>query len=79
MITQEYRSNRARFAQAELVPHWGQWIAFSGDGCRIVAVGDTVERLEEELARLGEDAQRVVLEWLAGPEDESLLPGGELV
>jgi hypothetical protein len=77
VITQEYRSNRARFPRAELVKYQGAWVAFSADGCRIVASGETVERLEEQLAAQGEDAQRVVLEWLAGPEDDSQLGGGE--
>jgi hypothetical protein len=35
--------------------------------------------VEERLAAAGEDAQRVVLEWVAGPEDDSRLGGGELM
>jgi hypothetical protein len=77
MITQEYRTNRAQFPQAELRKYQGSWVAFSADGCRIVAHGATVEELEEKLAALGEEGQRVVLEWLAGPEEDSLLGAGE--
>jgi len=77
VITQEYRTNRARFPQAEAARYRGLWVAFRADGCRIVASGETVEQLEERLAALGEEGQQVVLEWLAGPEDDSLLGGGE--
>jgi hypothetical protein len=77
VISQEYRNNRARFPHTELAKYRGAWVAFSADGCRIVACGETVEKLEENLAALGEDPQRVVLEWVAGPEEDSLLGGGE--
>jgi hypothetical protein len=56
----------------------GSWVAFSADGCRIVGSGEAVEQVEERLAAAGEDAQRVVLEWVAGPEDDSRLGGGSL-
>lgn len=79
MITQEYRTNRARFPQVELAKYQGMWVAFSADGCRIVASGETTEQLEETLAARDEDGQRVVLEWVAGPGDDSLLGGGELL
>jgi hypothetical protein len=79
VITQDYRSNRSRFPQAELACYRGRWVAFSADGCRVVGSGDTVEELEEQLAKSTQDPQRVVLEWLAGPEDDSLVPGGDLV
>ncbi len=76
MITQQYRANRPRFPKDELVKYRGRWVAFSADGCRIVASGETVQLLEEQLAALDQDGQRVVLEWVAGPEDDSLLGGG---
>jgi hypothetical protein len=78
VITQEYRTNRARFPRAELATYQGAWVAFSADGCRIVAHGETVERLEEEIAAAGEDPHRVVREWVAGPEDDCRIGGGEL-
>ena len=77
VITQEYRTNRARFPHSALAQFRGGWVAFSPDGCRIMASGETLEQVEEQLAGVGEDAQRVVLEWVAGPEDDSLLGGGE--
>lgn len=68
MISQEYRTNRARFPQSALVQYQGGWVAFSADGCRIVASGETVEQLEEKLVAAGKDAGQVVLEWLAGAQ-----------
>jgi hypothetical protein len=78
VISQEYRANRARFPGAELVKYQGTWVAFSADGRRVVGSGDSLDRLEEELATMGEEAQGVVLEWVAGPGDDSLLGGGGL-
>ena len=79
LITQEYRTNRAQFPRAELTRYEGSWVAFSADGCRIVASGDTVERLENQIAAAGQDPQQLVLEWIAGPEEDGLLSGGELL
>jgi hypothetical protein len=79
MVTQEYRSNRARFPQAELANYQSAWVAFSSDGCRIVARGETVGELEEQILATGTDPQRVVREWIAGPEDDSMAGGGELL
>ena len=79
MVTQEYRSNRARFPRAELAKYQGAWVAFSADGSRIVARGETVEQLEQQILAVGEDPQRVVREWVAGPQDDCLLGGGELL
>jgi hypothetical protein len=77
MITQEYRNNRALFPLAELAKYQGAWIAFSADGRHIVARGETVEQLEEEIAAQGENGQNVVLEWVPGSDDDSLLGAGE--
>ena len=76
MITQEYRNNRAQFPHAELVKYQGAWVAFSADGRRILARGETVEQLEQEIAAKGENCQNFVLEWLPGAEDDSLLGAG---
>jgi hypothetical protein len=79
MISQEYRTNRARFPREDLVEYQGTWVGFSADGNRVVASGETIEQLEEKLAAMGTDGQQVVREWLAGVEDDSLLGGGELL
>lgn len=77
MITREYRTNRAQFPHAELVKHQGTWVAFSADGRRILACGETVEQLEQQIAAKGENSQNAVLEWLPGAEDDSQLGAGE--
>jgi Family of unknown function (DUF5678) len=77
MVTQEYRKNRAQFPQAELAKYQGSWVAFSADGRRIVARGETVEQLEREIAIQGESGQNVVREWVPGAEDDSLLGAEE--
>jgi len=77
MITQEYRNNRARFPRAELAKHHGAWVAFSADGCCIVASAETVAQLEEKLAAAQPNCPQVVMEWLPGTEEDSLLGAGE--
>lgn len=77
MVTKEYRDNRSRFPRAELLQYQGQWVAFSADGGRVVASGATITLLEEQLAARGESAPPVVLEWIAAPEEDSLLGAGE--
>ena len=79
MMSPEYRRNRSQFPKAELAKHQGAWVAFSADGRRIVASALTIAQLEDRVAALREDPQRIVLEWIAGPEDETLLGGGELL
>ena len=79
MVTQQYRSNRARFPQVELAKYHGAWVAFSSDGCHIVARGETVGELEEQILASGTDPQQVVREWVAGAEDDSMAGGGELL
>jgi hypothetical protein len=55
----------------------GVWVAFSADGRRIVASGETVEQLETQLAAQAENSQNVVLERLPGPDDDSLVGAQE--
>ena len=77
MNTRQFQGNRAAFPAGELAKYRGQWIAFSGDGQRIVGSAADLERLEEELAALGEDPQQVLLEYIPGPEDDISLGGAE--
>lgn len=77
MITQEYRNNRARFPHAELAKYFGSWVAFSSDGRRILARGETIELLEQQIAADGGDGQNVVMEWLSGDEEDSVVGAGE--
>lgn len=78
MISQEYRRNRACFPLEELAKHQGKWVAFSSDGCRIVAVAEDLQGLEQQLAAGGLAAQSVVLEGVPGLEGEMPLGAVEL-
>src|SRR5262249_46083524 len=79
VISAEYRTNRSRFPRIELEPYRGSWVAFSGDGRRIVASGETLQRLEEQIAATGQDPQQVVLERVPGPDDDISLGGAEFL
>ncbi len=79
MITQVFRTNRARFPRADLAAHQGEWIAFSADGTRIIAGAATLEALETKLEGLGVDGQDVVFESVGGPDDDIYLGAGELM
>lgn len=77
MMSTEYRTNRARIPRAELERYRGSWVGFSADGRRVVASGETLERLEEQLVAAGHDPQQVVFERIPGPEDDVFLGGAE--
>jgi hypothetical protein len=77
MDKQLFRKNRAEFPWDKLTPYRGQWVAFSADGRRIVAAGESLTSLEEKLAALGQDPQQVVLEGIPGPEDDVMLGAEE--
>jgi hypothetical protein len=79
MNRHQYRVNRTAFPPAELTRFRGQWVAFSPDGRRLLAGAEDLERLEDQLAALGEDPQQVVLERLPGPDDDLYLGGAEFL
>jgi hypothetical protein len=79
MISAEYGTNRSRFSRVELERYGGSWVAFSGDGRQIVASGETIQRLEEQLAAAGQDPEQVVFERIPGPEDNISLGGAEFL
>jgi hypothetical protein len=78
MLTQEFRQNRQRFPLEELARNRGQWVAFSGDGSRIVASADTLEALHQCLEAAGENIQQLAFEGIPGPDDDILLGAEEL-
>jgi hypothetical protein len=79
MNYRQYRVNRSAFPPAELARYRGQWVAFSLDGRRLIAAAEDIERLEEQLAALGEDPQQVALEHIPGPEDDISLGFAEVL
>jgi Family of unknown function (DUF5678) len=76
MDTQVFRKNRANFSDDELRKFDGQWVAFSGDGRRIVASGETIAELEKKLVAAGENAEEVGFEHVL--LDEASVGGAEL-
>jgi hypothetical protein len=73
-----FQQNRAVFPQELLAAYQGRWIAFSGDGRTVVASGDTLDQVEDQLAALRVDPQEVFLERVGGLEDDIILDGGDL-
>ncbi len=78
-MTKTYRQNRARFPVNDLKPHDGQWVAFSADGRRIVANGDSIGQLSERVGTACEDLQEVVLERIEIETGDIQLGGAELL
>jgi hypothetical protein len=56
----EYERNRVSFPLEELVKYAGKFIAFSGDGKRIVAYGDSEEEVDAMVRSLGIHPSQVV-------------------
>jgi hypothetical protein len=63
-LTREFFENRRKFPQEELLKYAGKHVAFSWDGTRIVASGDSYEDLERNMAALGVDPERVASEYV---------------
>jgi hypothetical protein len=77
MVTQVFLKNRAEFPRAELMKYQGEWLAFSADGCRIVAHAATIGQLEDQLDAMGVDAQTVVFGSIPDPDDDCCIGVGE--
>jgi hypothetical protein len=56
----DYHKNRVAFPQEELAKYAGKFVAFSPDGTRILASGDTPEEMEAQLVALGIPPNQVV-------------------
>jgi hypothetical protein len=69
LLGPNYEQNRARFPLDELAKYAGQYVAFSLDGTRILASGDTMEEVDEKLVAAGINPNRVVGSYIDGPED----------
>jgi hypothetical protein len=72
-----YEVNRAKYPLAELQKLAGQWVAFSLDGSRVLASAETLVALENQLARLGVDAEQAALERIE--LTDSALGGAEIL
>src|SRR5213593_3056843 len=71
-----YRENREKWTMSSLQPHFGQWVAFSDDGSRLIASHFDLAELERTLAKLGENPESVVFECLR--EEDSCVGGAAL-
>jgi hypothetical protein len=64
----------ARFPLDELAKYFGQWVAWSPDGTRVVASSTDPDALEDLVRAAGEDPMFCVVEGI--PEHDSLIGGG---
>ena len=72
-----YRQNRPKISADEIRKHRGEWVAFSGDGRRIVASAAELTDLEKCLAAAGVDQQEVVFEQI--PCTDTFFGGAEFL
>jgi hypothetical protein len=63
-----YRQNRPKINAEEIRKHRGEWVAFSGDGCCVVASDADLAVLLRSLASAGVDKQDVVFEQIPGTD-----------
>ncbi len=63
-----YDENRSKFPLEELAKYWGKHVAFSPDGTRIVACGDTEEELDSVLEAAGTASSQVVHSYIDPPD-----------
>jgi hypothetical protein len=63
-----YEENRSKFPLEELAKYAGKHIAFSPDGTRIVASGDSFDEVVEKLQAAGIDFSQVVHSYIDSPD-----------
>ncbi|HTU92301.1 MAG TPA: hypothetical protein VMF69_19625 [Gemmataceae bacterium] len=63
-----YQENRNKFPPEELAKYWGKHVAFSPDGTRILASGDTWEELDAALDAAGIHFSQVVYSYVYRPD-----------
>ncbi len=63
-----YSENRRNFPVQELQKYAGRWVAFSGDGTRIVDSDTDIHQLCDRLDASGIDAESVVLSQIHADE-----------
>jgi len=62
-----FHDNWCRFPVQQLAPYYGQYVAWSPDGLRILACGATEEELERNLIALSIAPSQVVGEFIELP------------
>jgi hypothetical protein len=63
-----FEENQSKFPLEELAKYWGKQVAFSPDGTRIVASGDTLEELDANLEAAGIHFSQVVTCYIDPPD-----------
>jgi glucose/arabinose dehydrogenase len=62
-----FEENQSKFPLEELAKYWGKHVAFSPDGTRIVASGDTLQELDANLESAGIHFSQVVTSYIFPP------------
>jgi hypothetical protein len=78
-MTRIYRQNRAEYPLVELQNYHGKWVAFTADGRGIVASGESISELCDQLRAAGQDPQGVVFERIDIDPSGVSLGGAELL
>ena len=73
MNMQVYLRNRVAFPLHELAKHRGEWIAWSPDGTRVVAVSRTPDALDDLVRAAGENPEECPVEGI--PEADCVVGG----
>lgn len=63
-----YHKNRRNFPSDQLAPYYGRYVAWSLDGCRILANGKTRRAVERKLRAAGIDPGQVVGDYIDPPD-----------
>jgi glucose/arabinose dehydrogenase len=63
-----YEENRRKFPQEELAKYWGKHVAFSPDGTRILASGDSINEVDDQLTAAGIPISQVVHAFIDPPD-----------
>jgi hypothetical protein len=73
MNMQEYLKNRGAFPLDELAKHRGEWVAWSPDGTRLVAVSRDPDTIDDLVRAAGENPEDCVVEGI--PDSDCVLGG----
>jgi hypothetical protein len=76
--TSAYRVNRERHTIDELRPYNGKWVAFSRDGCRILAGSASLADASAQVDAAGEDPDDVVFERIELEADDVYVGGSDV-
>jgi hypothetical protein len=68
-----YGENRRHFPAEQLQPYRGKYVAFDGEGTRIVAHGEDLQELFTRLQQAGLTVNDVVWERVPGPGEDTWL------